>query len=63
MESPGQRSCLVNDLVRTKILVGELLCWTGCMEKISFDENSVTNFEIRRRDPIFICGALVLFLG
>ena len=51
---------MVNDLVRTEILFGELLCWTGSTEKLSFHENSVTDFEVRRRDPVSICGTLVI---
>ena len=33
------------------------------MEELSFNENSVTDSEVWRRDPIFICRALVMFLG
>ena len=32
-ESPRERTCLVNNLVRTEIFFGEFLCWAGSMER------------------------------
>jgi len=32
------------------------------LEEFCFDESLITNFEVRRRNPILICRTLVLFL-
>ena len=62
-ESPKERTCLVNNLVRTEIFFGEFLCRAGSVEELSFHENLVANFEVWRRDPVLVRRTLVMFLG
>src|ERR1700710_2591841 len=62
-EREGMRSGLSNNGVWAKVLFGKLLRRTSGMEVLSFHEDLVTNFEVRRRKALRISGTLIALLS
>lgn len=62
-EREGMRSGLSNNGVRAKVLLGKLLRRASRTEVLSFHEDLVTNFEVRRRKALRISGTLIALLS
>ena len=63
LEGKGVGSCLSDNGIRPKVLLGEFLRGPSGPEVLSFDEDLITDFEVRRRRSFSISGSLIAFLG
>ena len=63
LESKGVGSCLSDNGIWPYVLLGEFLRGPSGPKVLSFDENLIDDFEVRRQRSFGVSRSLITFLG